>query len=246
LTAAQIGFRRGLEASYRGLRTQEFAEDADLCFRSTGQCCFEVEAVERILAAVSDPVKTQRDGHLHIWFPPVAGKDYILALDPAGGGCDGDYAAAQVIEMQTGMQCAELQQRLTPLELARAAAKLGREYGVALLVVERNNHGAAVLAHLGESEKYPRLYEQASGAGWLTSVASRPDMIGLLSARLAEDPGMFRSKRLLEECRTFINHPGGRSAAASGAHDDCVMAMAIAHAVRAERMQSGLHRVRAA
>ena len=33
LNPTQVGFRRGLEASYRGLRTQEFAEDAELCFR---------------------------------------------------------------------------------------------------------------------------------------------------------------------------------------------------------------------
>ena len=43
LTAEQIGFRRGLEKSYRGLRAQEFAEDAVSCFKATGDCCFEVE-----------------------------------------------------------------------------------------------------------------------------------------------------------------------------------------------------------
>ena len=52
LTAEQIGFRRGLEASYRGLRSQEFAEDAESCFKATGECCFEVEAVEARLASV--------------------------------------------------------------------------------------------------------------------------------------------------------------------------------------------------
>jgi len=39
---------------------------------------------------------------------------------------------------------------------------------------------------------------------------------------------------LLAECRTFITQPGGGTGAASGAHDDCLMAMAIAQAVRAE------------
>jgi hypothetical protein len=45
---------------------------------------------------------------------------------------------------------------------------------------------------------------------------------------------MFLIPRLLQECRTFIRHPDGSCAAASGAHDDTVMAMAIAQAVRAE------------
>jgi hypothetical protein len=57
---------------------------------------------------------------------------------------------------------------------------------------------------------------------------------------------MFLSRQLLEECRTFVTHPGGKTGAANGAHDDCLMAMALGHAVRAERLQSGFHKMRAA
>jgi len=45
---------------------------------------------------------------------------------------------------------------------------------------------------------------------------------------------MFYSRRLLGECRTFVTGAGGRSGAANGAHDDCLMAMAMGQAVRAE------------
>lgn len=250
LTPAQIGFRRGLEASYRGLRTQEFAEDAELCFRATGECCFDMEAVERRLAAVQEPVETRRDGALRIWLPPLPGREYLVAVDTAGGGSDGDYAAVQVIDLTTGMQCAELQQRLGTLELARAAAALGREYGgacrAAVIAVERNNHGSGVLAYLDAVEKYARVYEQAGVAGWLTSAGSKPAMISRMGALLVETPWLFLSKRLLEECRTFVSHPGGKTGAASGTHDDCLMAMALGQAVRAERLQTGSLRMRAA
>ena len=250
LTPAQIGFRRGLEASYRGLRTQEFAEDAELCFRATGECCFDMEAVERRLAAVQEPVETRRDGALWIWLPPLPGKEYIVAVDTAGGGSEGDYAALQVIDLATGMQCAELQQRLGTLELARVAASLGREYGGpgrgALVAVERNNHGAGVLAYLDAVERYARVYEQAGVAGWLTSAGSKPAMVSRMGALLVESPWLFLSKRLLEECRTFVTHPGGKTGAASGTHDDCLMAMALGQAVRAERLQNGSNRMRAA
>jgi len=245
LTAGQIGFRRGLEASYRGLRTQEFAEDAELCFRATGECCFDIEAVERRLAAVQPPVETRRNETLQIWFPPVTGRDYVVAVDTAGGGPDGDFAAVQVIDLDTGAQCAELRQRLGTLELAHVAASLAREYGGALIAVERNNHGSGVLAYLDAVERYPRVYEQSGVAGWLTTAGSKPAMVSRMGALLVESPRMFRSKRLLEECRTFITHPGGRTGAASGAHDDCLMAMALGQAVRAERLQTP-HRGRAA
>jgi hypothetical protein len=243
LCPAQVGFRRGLEASYRGLRTQEFAEDAELCFRATGECCFEMEVVDRRIAELREPVRVGRDGALRIWLPPLADRQYIVAVDPAGGGSDGDYAAVQVIDLVTGMQCAELQQRLGILELAHVAASLGREYGApghgALVAVERNNHGSGVLAYMDSVERYQHVYEQSGVAGWLTTAGSKPSMVSRMGALLVESPGLFQSRRLLEECRTFVSHPGGKSGAARGAHDDCLMAMALGQAVRAERLQSG-------
>jgi hypothetical protein len=248
LTPVQIGFRRSLEASYRGLRTQEFAEDAETCFRATGECCFDIEAIEQRLAALQDPLETRRDGALQIWLPQLADKEYLVAVDTAGGGPDGDYAAVQVIDLATGMQCAELQQRLSPLELSRVVVKLGREYGgvqnEALIAVERNNHGATVLAYLSMMEQYSRVYDQAGVLGWLTSTGSKPMMISRLGALLVESPDLFMSRRLLRECRTFITFSGGKTGAANGAHDDCLMAMAVALAVRAERLQKGLNIMR--
>ena len=234
LTREQIGFRRGLETSYRGLRLQEFAEDAQTCFKATGECCFEIEAVEARLAAAGEPMRVRRGGALQVWLPPVTGNAYLVAVDTAGGGVDGDFAAVQVIERKTGLQCAELQQRLGTLELARTAAELAKEYGGALIAVERNNHGAGVLAYLDSVERYANVYEQAGVAGWLTTAGSKPGMVSRMGALLVESPEIFHSRRLLGECRTFVTIAGGRTGAANGAHDDCLMAMAIAQAVRAE------------
>lgn len=101
----------------------------------------------------------------------------------------------------------------------------------ALLVVERNNHGHGVLAHLG-SQSYPNIYSDGKQQGWLTTAASRPTMIENFAAVLSANPELFRSIALLNECRTFVRHKDGTSGAAQGAHDDRVMAMAIALASR--------------
>ena len=241
LTAEQIGFRRGLEREYRGMRVQEFAEDAATCFRTSGECCFEVEAVERRLGQVRDPVATRLAGAMEIWLPALAGREYVIAVDTAGGGADGDYAVAEVLELETGLQCAELRRHLGARELAIAVAELAREYGGALVVVERNNHGAAVLAYLGmlAGSERVRLYEQSGLAGWLTTAASKPPMVSRLGGLLAEEPWLFQSRRMLAECRSYVTQPGGGTGAAAGAHDDCVMAMAIGHAVRAELLVAG-------
>ncbi len=236
LSPEQIGFRRVLQRRFRGLQAQEFAEDAMSCFKASGDCCFEIAAVEQRLARVPEPLERRRGGALLVWFPPLAGKRYVVAVDSAGGGSAGDFACVQAIDLASGMQCAELRERLGTLELARVSAALAREYNGAMIAVERNNHGAGVLAYLDSSEKYANVYEQAGVAGWLTSAGSKPAMVSRLGALLAEQPEIFHSRRLLAECRTFVVWANGRTGAAHGAHDDCVMAMAIAQAVRGEKL----------
>jgi len=238
LTLEQIGFRRAAVASLRGLAAQEFAEDAVGCFRLSGECAFDGEAIAARLRDVAEvEVGRTRGGMVSYWLPAVKEKRYLVAVDPCGGVSGGDYAAAEVIDVETGMQCAELHGRLIPLDVAKDAAALAREYNNALLVVERNNQGAAVLAYLETVVKYRRVYEQEGQAGWLTSAATRPLMIARLGALLVERPEMFMSERLLNECRSFVRTRAGRAEAASGEHDDCVMAMA--QAVRAELLEGG-------
>jgi hypothetical protein len=145
----------------------------------------------------------------------------------------------QVIELKTGLQCAELRQRLNPLELAAAAAQLAHEYGRAKIAVERNNHGSAVLAYLDSVHRYADVYEMDGQAGWLTTAGNKARIIGKMGALLVQSPRLFASTRLLEECRTFINGANGRTGAAPGSHDDCLMAMAIAQAVREELLVRG-------
>ena len=203
-------------------------------FLSSGSCVFDASSVDRRLREAPEPLASRDGGTLLVWFPPAAGRRYLVAVDPAGGGSEGDYSAAQVIEMGSGLQCAELQAKLGTLELAQRAAALGREYGTATLVVERNNHGSGVLAYLKSVCHYPAIYSQTGQAGWLTSSLSRPETIGGLGAALVESAGIFQSRRLLKECRTFVRLKNGRTGAQPGAHDDCVMAMAIALAARAE------------
>ncbi len=235
LNAEQIGFRRELARTYGVLRRQEFAEDAETCFRATGACCFDTEAIERRMAELGPAAETRRGGALEIYLRAATGRSYCVAVDTAGGGEEGDFAAVQVVELSSGLQCAELQERLRPAELAAVAAGLAQEYGGALLVVERNNHGAAVLAYLETSARYPRVYRGADGqAGWLTTASSKAGAVAGMERLLREAPGMFRSRRLLAECRSFVSAEGGRMGAGHGMHDDLLMAMAVAQAVRDE------------
>jgi hypothetical protein len=232
LSPEQIAFRREMRSSFRSLAPQEFAEDPVSCFLASGDCVFDLEIIAMRLADLAPPVDLCDNGRLQIWFEPLRDREYIIGCDPAGGGANGDYACAQVLDRTSGLQCAELRGHLPPREFATRIAELGREYNQALLAVERNNHGHGVLAHL--HERYGNLYCTGDQPGWVTNSSTRPRMIEGFSAMLAECPGLINSRVLLEECRTFVRRSDGSAAAASGAHDDCIMAMAIALAVRTE------------
>ena len=239
LTAGQIAFRREIRANFGQRALEEYAEDAESCFLASGDCVFDVDVVQQRLNNPAKVTESRESGKLLIFLPVMKGegslpREYIIGVDPAGGGSDGDFSCAQVIERSTGMQCAELRGHYNPQELAARVAVLGREYNHALVAVERNNHGHAVLAHLAMNESYLHLYSSYGQTGWLTSAVTRPRMLENFAAVLASAPFLFASPRLLEECRTFVRHPDGSSSAANGTHDDTVMSMAIALAVRAE------------
>jgi len=231
LSGDQIAWRRMQWKSLRALAAQEFSEDAVSCFRSSGECVFDQGAVEWAMKAASEPVETRDNHRLMIWLPPQAGREYVMGVDPAGGGTDGDYSCAQMIDRRLGTQCAELLGHYPPRELAQKVVDLGKEYNFALAAVEKNNHGHAVLAYLRMKE-YPNVFAQKGQDGWLTSAVSRPAMIENLASALVEEAGLFRSPRLLSECRTFVRFGDGKTGAAPGTHDDCVIALAIAWAVR--------------
>jgi len=129
------------------------------------------------------------------------------------------------------MQCAELRGHYPPRELAGRILEMAKEYNDALLAIERNNHGHGVLAHV-RNAKYLNVYMEGKQDGWLTSAVTRPAMIENLVSVLIEAPILFHSPLFLNECRTFVRLPDGNTGAAPGAHDDTVMAMAIAFAVR--------------
>lgn len=237
LDLEQIAFRREMKSNFGVRAKEEFAEDAETCFAASGECAFDLKAIEARMAELGEPISVRDNGRLLLWWPAVRGREYVIGVDPAGGGVDGDFACAQVLDAATGLQCAELLGHYTPQELARKLVEVGREYNEALIAVERNNHGHAVLAHLAHME-YERVYESGADArreaGWLTTTASRPRMIEGLASALQNEVDKFYSRRLLAECRTFVRRENGSAAAAAGTHDDAVMAMALAWAVRAE------------
>ena len=86
---------------------------------------FDVEAIDRRLAMCVEPVVRRSNGELEVWYAPLPGKQYLMAVDPAAGGTDGDYCAMQVIERVSGLQCAEFRGRIGLQEIVQRGGGTG-------------------------------------------------------------------------------------------------------------------------
>lgn len=235
LSPAQIAYRRELRANFRGLAKQEYAEDAESCFLSSGDCYFEKHLVEARLQAVWRE-GGDWDERPTPWLlaPPQPGRHYIIGVDSAEGGSGGDYSVAAVVDRESGLQCAELHGHFDTREFARRVVALAAQYNQGLVVVERNGVGGTVLSHL-ERLPCPNLYvHDDRKAGYPNNQNTRPALLDHMAACFADSPGMIGSPRLLREMRSFVRGRNGRPEAASGAHDDCVLALALAWKVREE------------
>ncbi len=184
-------------------------------------------------------METRENGRILVWLPAARGRQYILGVDPAGGGSGGDYACVEVIDRASGLQCAELYGHYTPEELAAQAAKLGGNtttrcwwWSGTIMAMRcwRCWSGWSNTSRCSGNKRY---------AGWVTTALTRPTMLERFGAILVANPELFHSRRLLEECRTFVRHADGRIAASEGAHDDAMMAMAMALAVRESGCEGG-------
>ena len=240
LKREQIQFRRHLYSAYGSLAAQEFAENDTECFLRSGRPVFEVAHIEARAQHVGAAKESTLNGALQVWLDPEPGRHYILGADVAEGIADGDYSAAEVIDAETGLQCAEIQARWPIQRFAEEIAHLGHRYNGALLAIERNNHGHAVLNVLQQQLEYPHIYrhkdaaDAALRAGWPMNAKTKPEAVMALARMILAAPHAFLSRRLLEECGSFEYGDAGDMGARKGTHDDLVIAMAIAQAVRAQ------------
>jgi hypothetical protein len=200
-------------------------------------------------------------GPVKIYHAPVKDRRYIVFADVAGSvtedtfqsrvtnydSTDGsDYAAAVVIDAENGQICAEFHGRPALDEYAEELGRIAHTYNKALLAVERNSMGQAVLLMLTTTFNYPNLYRPKHvnstrpdldrKIGWNTNQSTRPRMLSALQAQIRDHPETICSERLIDELKTFVYDKRGREGADYGCHDDMVMAAGGAFAVMQETM----------
>ena len=223
------------------------AQECDCDFISSGQSVIPGTLIKEIQdKTVCEPMEKRYSDDFWVWKNPEASKKYLISADVARG--DGvDYSAFHVLDLETMEQVAEYRSKEDTTRYSTILMSVATEYNDALLVVENNNVGWAVLQTLIDREyknlfwmkkdlkyvdsktQYTNKYRGENRMmvpGFTTSMKSRPLMIENLSKFLRDRSVKINSIRLVDELFVFIFN-NGKAEALKGYNDDLVMSMAI-------------------
>lgn len=185
---------------------------------------------------VDDP-----DGYIRIYKTPKKGYPYVIGGDTAGEGSD--KFVGQVIDNTSGEQVATLRHTFDEDLYARQMYCLGMYYNEALIAVEINysTYPQKEMEHLGYKKFYVREMEDdiahrvGNHFGFRTTSLTRPAAIAGLVSIVRDHTNRINDQTTIDEMLTFIRTETMRAEAAEGAHDDCVMALAIAYYCRMQQ-----------
>jgi len=230
LSHAQISFRRAKQAELKQLFRQEYPEDDQTCFLSSGNAAIDPESVKEMRDNARAPIY-QKDG-LTVFEKVNKVKRYVIGVDTAEGS-GGDYSVATVFEVKTKTQVAILRGHFKPYAFAHRIKELAELYTTVkatlpMVAVERNNHGHAVLLEMYEHIRYPNIFQDDDDKlGWLTDKISRPMMIDAFIDGVENQRIQLNCQNTFQECLTLVEYDG-RIEAGKNKNDDCVIACAIA------------------
>lgn len=204
-----------------------------------GGFCYEAEKDGVHIASCS--FREAEDGALRIYLPPEKGHPYVIGADTAGEGSD--WFVAQVIDNVTGVQAAVLRQHYDEDVFAKQLYCLGKYYNDALLAPEVNfsTFPTRLLSMMGYGKLYVREQtdsfsgELKQAFGFRTDRLTRPNLIANLIAVLRDHAELLNDEQTIYELLSFVRRDELRAEAEPGTHDDCVMALAIAHYVRPQQ-----------
>ena len=246
LTMGQMYWRRLKVAEGGSLKfKQEYPQNPDEAFLVSGSNVFNIENLQKLVPQQvqkrmdfdvnSKMWDNSREGKLEVWGYPQWDEPYVIAADVALG-VGQDYSAAVVLNNKYEVVALYRDNRIDPSTYGELLFYLGRYYNNAFLCVESNSMGIATLQRL-EQMTYVNLYKQTKIAnvsnedgerlGFRTTSASKPAIIGNLKNLIDHEEVMIPSNTIIQECKDYVSTESGKTEAATGCTDDCVMALAM-------------------
>lgn len=223
---------------------QEYPASADEAFLITGNSAFSQKSIisyktrEPMVGNLIDSAgvikfEPNEKGLWNIYQHPDVGGQYVIGADVSEGLEGGDFSSATVLDDEL-VQVATIKSLLDVKYYGDELLKIAKYYNQALLGVESNNQGLAVLQYL---RGYNNLYHRTTfdeetqvrtkKMGWRTDGKTKPMMISELAPMIRQHQVKVVDKETKSELMSYINN-NGKFEAQSGSHDDLVIALALA------------------
>jgi len=248
ITDEHILWRRRKKGDLRGLFRQEYPETDEDAFLTSGHKFFEPRKIHKLLMNAKE--WERKEGYHRKEFDFICFHKrqkyhtYAAGADTSEG--KNDFSVLKIIDVTEKREVFTYRARVGVDTFYKVCNLWGREYNDALLAVERNNHGHAVILGLIEDKRYPNMYYKEMDVkkgyvdkkqyGWETGKISRPLMLDQLKLGIEgeeeADEDHFNpqitmhDKDFFNEALTF-EQIKGKFQASEGKHDDIVIASAI-------------------
>jgi len=232
------GDKRDLETGLTGLQLfkRSYPNAPEEAFVSGAGAIFDAELLRNYLNNPRPILKRQQveRGEVILYEEVKERASYIIGADPAEG-VGQDYSAAVILRKdRKGLVFVGIIHGFyPPSSFARVLRKYAEKFNNALLVIERNNHGHAVLVHLIEHLRYSNVYyhneinmkgKGQAKPGYPLLAKARALILTDLQEQIEE--GLYLpDEKVINELLTFY-FIDGKAQALPGKHDDLVFALA--------------------
>jgi hypothetical protein len=167
---------------------------------------------------------------LVIYRQPEKGRRYVIGVDPAEGNPTSDDSALTVMDRMTGEEVAALAGKFQPQIIADHAFAIGKYFNNADVLVERNNHGHAVILRLMYQTILRILAGLDDRLGWLSMTLGKTILYDELADAFREKSTTLHSFATYTQIAAI---EGSTLRGPSGTHDDRADSYALANVARA-------------
>ena len=245
-----------LKAAYQDLGAATYRQEILHDFIVAGDKVFSEDILFNVEKGLKDPLTIDVLGTSEyegwwVWKKPIPGHRYILGIDVSSG-TSNDFSTLQVIDVGETEQVAEYKGHMSTPNFARFIKKVAIYYNEGYVVIECNSIGEAIFngIYYSEIDPYNNVYKQKKSkngvtrqTGWITDVKTRKlltnDFIDWITVPELFETVKIYSKRLWMELSTWIWAGGNKPEHSGGAHDDSIIAFALAMYNKNKAINSG-------
>lgn len=155
---------------------------------------------------------------LTTYLDPQPNLRYAIGVDPAEGNPTSDDSSLSLVNAVTLEECALLAGRIQPSIMGQYALQLSKSYNNAPILVERNNHGHAVINEILHLDADAKLKTGWDGrVGWMSSSRGKALMYNTGADALREGMVLIHSDSVRMQLESI---EGSTLRAPEGLHDD--------------------------